>query len=86
MLALATRKVADKNVLLTSLFSFVVSNFTNLPKITQLMLAAGAGGAAAFAEVRDEWQKQENAVEKNQLYFYYSAKTMLTEGSFTYRT
>lgn len=85
LLALATRKVADRNVLLTSLFSFVVSNFTNLPKITQLMFAAGVGGAAALTEVWDEWQKQEAAVEKNQLYFYYNAKTMLTEGSFAYR-
>lgn len=86
LLALATRKVADKNVLLTSLFSFVVTNFTNLPKITQLMLAAGVGGTAAFAEVFREWQEQAAGVEKNQLYFYYSAKVMLSEGKFAYRT
>lgn len=42
--ALAIRKIADKNVLLTSLFSFVVSNFTNLPKITQLMWRQGSAG------------------------------------------
>jgi len=85
LLALATQKIADKNVVITSLFSFVVSNLTNLPKITQLMLAAGASGAAAFSEIWNEWQRQEVAIEQNQLYFYYSAKTLLSEGSFAYR-
>lgn len=85
LLSMTTRKLADKNVLLTSLFSFFVSNFTDLPQITQLMLAAGLGGAATAIEVWNEWHSQNAAVEKNQLYFYYGAKTMLSEGSFAYR-
>lgn len=87
LLGLATRKVADKNVLLSSgLFSFIVSNFTNLPKITQLMLTAGVAGATAFAEIWNEWEQQKAAVEQNQLYFYYGAKGLLTEGKFAYQT
>lgn len=85
LLALSLRKAADKNVLLTSLFSFVVSNFTDLPKITQLMLMAGTAGATTALEVWNEWQNQKGSIEKNQLYFYYSAKNFLSEGSFAYR-
>jgi len=86
LLDMATRKLADKNVLLTSLFSFFVSNFTDFPKITQLMLAAGVGGAAAALEVWRERQSQHAAVEKNQLYFYYGTKKLISEGKFEYRT
>lgn len=86
LLALCTRKIGDKNVVLNSLFSFVVSNFTDLPKITGLMLAAGVGSASLAIEVWNEWVKQKTSVEKNQLYFYYSAKNLLSEGDFAYKT
>jgi hypothetical protein len=85
LLALATRKLADKPALSTSIFSFIVSQLSTLPTIMNLAIAAGIGATTAFYDAFKEAQKQRLSVEQNQLYFYYRAGELLSNRTYEYR-
>jgi hypothetical protein len=81
LLSLATGKVAAKQAVFSSVFTFLISQAMALPYLTAMAIAAGVGSAVAFNEARQEWLKQQQAVEGNQLYFYYRANQFLAEGT-----
>jgi hypothetical protein len=85
LLELATRKLADKPALSTSVFSFIVSQLSSLPTITTMVMAASVGAATAIYDAFKEAQKQQRAVEQNQLYFHYQAGELLTNRVYEYR-
>ncbi len=86
--ALFTRKFADKSTSATigaSSISFFVSQLNLLPTLTATALSTaatfGTNAAVAFYDAYKENQKQENELEKNQLYFYYKAGNLLSNKS-----
>jgi hypothetical protein len=86
MFELATRKVVGAPALGTSsLFSFMVSQFSSLPTITRMVMAAGLGIGTAVYDAYKEAQKQRVVLEQNQLFFYYRAGRLLQDGAFEYR-
>lgn len=85
LLELATRKLADKPALSTSIFSFIVAQLSSLPSITTMALAASVGAATAFYDAFKEEQKQKRTIEQNQLYFYYRAEELLENRVYEYR-
>lgn len=85
LLSLATRKVADAPALATSAFSFFISHLTAFPTVTGLAMAASIGVGTAFYDAYKKWREQEQKVGQNQLYFYYRAGELLSEGAYEYR-
>jgi hypothetical protein len=86
MFELATRKLVGAPALGTSsLFSFMVSQFSSLPTITRMVMAAGLGIGTAIYDAYRQSQKQDIALEQNQLFFYYKAGRLLQNGAFEYR-
>jgi len=86
MFELTTRKVVGLSALGTSsLFSFIVSQFSSLPTITRMVMAAGSGIGTAVYDAYKEVQKQQIALEQNQLFFYYRAGRLLEDGAYEYR-
>ena len=84
MFEIATRKLADKPALATSIFSFIVSQISALPTIVGSGMSLAIGTTTAIYDAVRQSQKQERVVEQNQLYFYYRAKELLNEGAFRY--
>lgn len=84
LLALTTRKLADKSAISTSIFSFVVAQLSSLHTITNMAIAASVGVATAIYDAYKEIQKQQQALEQNQLYFYYRSSTLLSDGTYEY--
>jgi hypothetical protein len=85
LLELATRKVVDKSALGTSIFSFMISQVSSLRPLTGMAMAAAVGASTAFYDAYKEWKKEQQTIEQNQLYFYYRAGNLLTEGDYQYR-
>jgi hypothetical protein len=81
LISLATRRLADKQTVFSSVFTFLISQAAALPYITAMAIAAGVGSAVAFNDAYHEWLKQKQSIEGNQLYFYYRANRFLAEGT-----
>jgi hypothetical protein len=50
-----------------------------------MAMAAAVGASTAFYDAYKEWKKEQQTIEQNQLYFYYRAGNLLTEGDYQYR-
>jgi hypothetical protein len=86
MLELTARKVLALPALgSSSLFAFVVSELSLLPSIAKMVMAAGVGVTTAVLDAYREIQKQQIALDQNQLFFYYRAGTLLQDGTYQYR-
>jgi hypothetical protein len=86
MLELTTRKVVALPALGTSsLFSFFVSPLSSFSTLTKLVMGAAVGIGTAVYDAYRETQKQQIAMEQNQLFFYYRAGSLLQDGAYEYR-
>ena len=81
---IATRKLADKPALATSIFSFIVAQISAMPTIVGAGMSLAVGTATAIYDAVRESQSQEIGLRQNQLYFYYRAKELLDKGAFRY--
>jgi len=86
MLELTARKVVAAPALGTSsLFSFFVSQLSSLPTMTKMVMGAAVGIGTAVYDAYKEAQKQQIALEQNQLFFYYRAGRLLQDGEYQYQ-
>jgi hypothetical protein len=79
------RKVAGIPALDTGVLSFIVAELARLELITRSIMSAGLGVATAVYDAIVESRKQQLAIEQNQLYFYYKAGQLLSNGTHQYR-
>jgi len=80
-LATLTRKFVDKPLTIASgsALALLMSQLSALPHIISEALPIGVTSAAVAYDAYKEWQQNNEAVEKNCLFFYYKAKGMLSE-------
>lgn len=81
---LATRKIVEKPALMGSVFSFIVSQLSDLPAIAGVAMSLEVGTATAIYDAVREAQHETRSIEQNQLYFYYRARQLLTDRTFEY--
>lgn len=71
---LTVRKLIEKPLILASgTIAFFVAQQWALPPITTVALGASVGITTALFDACKERQRQQQAVEQNQLFFYYRA-------------
>lgn len=80
LLASILRRFVDKSLVLPagSLFSLVISKLSSLPEEVALSLGVGISSTAVVYDAYREWQREKQATEQNQLFFYYQAQERLS--------
>jgi hypothetical protein len=79
------RKSVDMQAVLTggSALGLAVTTL-GLPGIAALAVGGVVGGSKATFDAYKEWSKRNREIEQNQLFFYYSARKLLSEGNHAY--
>ncbi len=81
LLASILHKFVEKPAVLPvgSLFSLAISQLSSLPSEVALSLGVGISSAAIIHEAYKEWKQEKQAIERNQLFFYYEAQRRLSK-------
>lgn len=80
-----TRKAVDAQAVLSGGSALALAVTTlGLPAIAALAIGGAVGGGKAAYDAYVEWSKRNREVEQNQLYFYYRASQLLSEGTYEY--
>jgi hypothetical protein len=87
-LATLTRKFADKPLVIPSgsALAMLMSQLSAVPEVVTQALGVGAAAGLVGYDAYKEWQKQKQATERNQLYFYYKAGQLLSDRTYEYRS
>ena len=83
--SLATGKLSKESIVASSVFSFVISQLSAFSTISKMSMIAGIVGVSAIREAYHEWREQRQSIERNQIYFYHQAKTLLSDGTYEYK-
>lgn len=79
------RKAVDAQAVLTGGSALALAVTTlGLPAIAALAVGGAVGGSKAAYDAYKEWNKKNREVEQNQLFFYYKAGKLLSEGTHEY--
>lgn len=79
------RKVVDTQVVLSGGSALALAVTTlGLPAIAALAIGGAVGGSKAAYDAYVDWSKRNRETEQNQLFFYYRAGQLLSEGTHAY--
>jgi hypothetical protein len=87
-MATLARRFADKPLVVPSgsALAMLMSQLSAVPQVVTQALGVGATAGLVAYDAYKEWQKQKQSTERNQLYFYYKAGQLLSDGTHEYRS
>lgn len=87
-MATLARRFADKPLVVPSgsALAMLMSQLSAVPQVVTQALGVGATAGLVAYDAYKEWQKQKQSTERNQLYFYYKAGQLLSDGTYEYRS
>lgn len=81
---IATKKLSKEGIVASSFFSFVISQLPALSTFAKMSLMGAIFGATAVRDIIHELKEQNRNIEQNQVYFFYKAKQLLSDGTYQY--
>ena len=87
-MSMLARRFVDKPLVVPggSALAMLMSQLSAVPQVVTQALGVGATAGLVAYDAYKEWQKQKQSTERNQLYFYYKAGQLLSDGTYEYRS